>query len=431
MPSRAEWRRRAEWALRVAFIVVLAIALWRSVRATRPGSMTASTSTSTLGDALQRATTSKRVGAVNVNVDGTLSPVQRDWLSALHDAGVRVRWHGEPLMLAVTADRAREPVGRARVRLVAGSGVSTVISDSVGVIDSVRTASGASLETADVVGRVTVRQARFIASASVPERAERRDVLVLGKAGWESRFVLAALGEAGWKVRGRLPVAPGVSVVDASLLPIDTSRYDVVIALDSTAADLSGSIARFIGEGGGVIVAGSALDLGALRGIVPARAGDRRPGRILLQGDTLTRSDLPLRPLIAARSDAVVLERQPAGPVVAVRRAGRGRAAAVGYDETWRWRMQGGAAGEAAHREWWSRMTGLVAPERAASLARSAAASANAAPRAALVAALGPASSASDVAPGSPSNRLPLASLLIVVIALVAETASRRFRGAS
>jgi hypothetical protein len=260
---------------------------------------------------------------------------------------------------------------------------------------------------------------------------ERRDVLVLGRAGWESRFVLAALGEAGWQVRGWLPVAPGVAVVDASLLPIDTSRYDVVVALDSTASDLATSIARFVGQGGGVIVAGSALDIGALRSIVPARAGTRRPGRILLEGDTLTRTDLPLRPLIGARTDAVILERQPAGPAVAIRRAGRGRAAAVGYDESWRWRMQGGAAGEAAHREWWSRMAGLTAPERAPSHAALVTEDVNAAPRAALFATLGPPSTATDVARGSSSNRLPLTLLVLALAALLAETASRRFRGAS
>ena len=419
-----------ERALRLLLVAVLATALWRSVRAARSGARVETARASTLSELLQRATTSERIGAVNVSVDRTLSPMQRDWLAALRNAGVRVHWHGEPLAIAVSADRAREPVARARVRLVADSEGSTVISDSVGVIDSVRAVGGASLETSDVVGRVTARQGGFSASARVPGRAERHDVLVLGKAGWESRFVLAALGEAGWKVRGRLPVAPGVSVVDASLLPIDTARYDVVIALDSTAADLSAAIARFVAQGGGVIVAGSALGIGALRGVVPARAGARRPARILLEGDTLSRADLPVRPLVAARDDAVALERQPAGLVVAVRRAGRGRAAAVGYDETWRWRMQGGATGEAAHREWWSRMAGLVAPERAPLPGEPIPAAVNAAPRSALVAALGPPSSAPDDARGSPSNRLPLVLLVVLASALLAETASRRFRGA-
>jgi hypothetical protein len=286
------------------------------------------------------------------------------------------------------------------------------------------------LEASDIVGRVTAQLAGYGATSPVPDRTDRQAVLVLGRAGWETRFVLAALGEAGWKVRGRLPVAPGVSVTDASVLPLDTARYDVVIALDSTAADLAPAMARFVAQGGGAIVAGSALDVGVLRGIAPARAAARRPGRILLEGDTLTRGDLPIRPLVALRDDAIALERQPAGLAVAVRRAGKGRVAAVGYDESWRWRMQGGEPGEAAHRDWWSRMTGLVAPERAPSgvspIRRS-----GAAPRAALIDALGEPAAASAAHTSVSPSRLPFVLLVLVLVALLAETASRRFRGAS
>lgn len=433
MPSRAEWRRWGEWALRLVLVAVLAIALWRSIRAVQRGTVTESVRASAADDALHRATTSERVGAVHVNVDGALSPMQRDWLVALAGAGVRVSWDGEVPAMAVSVDRAREPVAPARLRLVADSGVSIVIVDSVGVIDSVRAVHGVTLEIADAVGHVVARQGSFSASAPVPDRSERRDVLVLGRAGWESRFVLAALGEAGWHARGRLPVAPGVMVTDASLLPLDTSRYDVVIALDSTAADLATAIARFVAQGGGAIVAGSAIELGALRRVVPARAAARRPGRILLAGDTLTRADLPLRPLGVARSDAVALERQPAGLALTIRRAGDGRVAAVGYDESWRWRMEGGAAGAAAHREWWSRLAGLVAPERevAGTVMSPTNEAGDAAPRAALIAALGPPSRAALSSSSLSSSRFPLLLLVLAALALLAETASRRFRGAS
>jgi len=430
MPSRAEWRRWAEWALRLALVVVLAIALWRSIRAARPGTVSIAAPASALSEALQRVTSTPGIGALDVNVDGALSPAEREWLLALRRAGVRVSWRGDVPAIALSVDRAREPVAHARMRIVADGTGMMVLRDSLGVIDSVRAARGAMVEAPDIVGRVTAQQARFSASSSVPDRSDRRAVLVLGRAGWESRFVLAALGEAGWQVRGRLPVAPGVSVVDASVLPLDTARYDAVIALDSTAADLAPAIARFVAQGGGAILAGSALDAGALRGIAPARAGARRPGRILLEGDTLTRGDLPVRPLLALRDDAVSLERHPAGLVVAIRRAGLGRVAAMGYDESWRWRMQGGAAGEAAHRDWWSRMTGLVAPERARPGDDNAARS-GAAPRAALIAALGEPSGASPPSGQPSSSRLPLVLLVLLLVALLAETASRRFRGAS
>jgi hypothetical protein len=417
--------------LRATLLIVLGIAFWQSVRATRPGASALTARASALDGALKQATTSARVGTLGVQVDSVLGPTRRAWLAALRGAGVKVRWHGELPVLAVSTSRAREPVARVRVRVVSDSGGSIVVSDSVGVIDSLPAAGGASLESSDVVGAVTVRRGAFAASAEVPAREERRDVLVLGRAGWESRFVLAALGEAGWHVRARLPVAPGVSVVDATLLPIDTTRYDAVIALDSTAADLAPAVSRFVAEGGGAIVAGSALDIGALRALAPARAGARRAGRILLDSDTLTRSDLPMRPLVGLRSDAIALERQASGPTVAARRAGRGRVAAIGYDETWRWRMEGGDAGEAAHRAWWSRMVGLVAPAHAASVTRVVAAHADPAPRAALVAALGPPSDVGITRESHASNRLALMLLVLAFAALLAETASRRFRGAS
>ena len=419
-----------EWTLRLALVTVLALALWRSILAGRPGAGSVATRASTLGEALRRVTTSTQAGALDVEVDGTVPVMERAWLVALRSAGVRVSWRGEVPAMALAAERAREPAGRVHVRAVADSGDVVVLRDSVGVIDSIRAAKGASVEASDLVGRLVARQSTFSASSSLPARADRRDVLVLGRAGWESRFVIAALGEAGWRVRGRLPVAPGVSVVDASVLPLDTARYDAVIALDSTAADLAPAIARFVAQGGGAVIVGSALDIGALRGIAPARAGARRPGRILLEGDTLTRADLPLRPLVAVRDDAVPLEGQAAGVVVVIRRAGPGRAAAVGYDESWRWRMQGGSAGGGAHREWWSRMTGLVAPVRASPDSALTGLS-DAAPRAALVAALGEPSGASATSDGSTSNRLPLLLLVLALVALLAETASRRFRGAS
>jgi hypothetical protein len=92
--------------------------------------------------------------------------------------------------------------------------------------------------------------------------------------------------------------------------------------------------------------------------------------------------------------------------------------------------MQGGAAAEGAHRDWWSRMTGLVAPERAPATSPSAERS-GAAPRAALIAALGDPATSSASRESSSSSRLPFVLLVLALVALLAETASRRFRGAS
>jgi hypothetical protein len=140
----------------------------------------------------------------------------------------------------------------------------------------------------------------------------------------------------------------------------------------------------------------------------------------------VTRADLPIRPLESLRTDAVPLERQATGLAVAARRAGRGRVLTVGYDESWRWRMLGGASGPASHRAWWSRTVGLAAPDHEAAASH---AGADAAPTAALVDALGPASTDAVASTAPAREPLPVALLAILAAALLAETASRRFRG--
>jgi hypothetical protein len=430
MPSRAELRSGGEWLLRLALVALLAIALRRSMQRPARRAERRAATTATLGLALRDATRAPEVAAIDLAVDSVPSPAQRAWLAALRGAGVRIAWRGGPPPMAVAAARVREPDAAVRVLLAADARGPVSIADSAGMLDAVLPrGGGAALEAGEVVGAVSVRRGPAVAAAPLPDAPATRAVLLLGRMGWEEKFVAAALGEAGWTVRARIPAAPGVDVSDPELLPIDTARYDVVVALDSTAADLAPSVVRFVSAGGGLVAAGSATSLPAFRALVPAQAGVRRPGRILLDADTATPRDLPIRPLGALRADAVPLERQLAGLALAARRAGLGRAIAVGYDESWRWRMLGGASGPAAHRRWWSRTVGLAAPEREGVAARPI--DGDAAPVAALVAAVGLPSAGSAAAQqsGAPS-RLPIALLLLIAAALLAETASRRFRGA-
>lgn len=422
-----------EWVLRAALLALLAFALWRAVRAPLASGRSRAVPADALDAALAESTRDPGIAALAVRLESAPTPEQRDWLAALRRAGVGVEWSGAVPTLVASAEAVREPAGGARVRLAADSGALVMLADSAGVLDSlVVRGGGASLE-AETVGPVTVRLRGALAIAPAPRTDPRRAVLVLARAGWESRFVIAALAEAGWTVRARLPVAPGVAVSDAGVLPIDTARYDVVVALDSSAADLAPAVARFVAAGGGLVAAGGATSLGPLRAILPARAGARTPGRILLDGEALSRADLPLRPLDGLRDDAVPLDRERGGLAAAVRRAGLGRAASVGYDDSWRWRMQGGADGPAAHRAWWSRTVGLVAPEHAAvdRMELPAALRGAAAPRAALVDALGPpASGVARLDGTAPRRPPPLVLLAAIAAALLAETASRRFRGA-
>ncbi len=416
----------AEWVARVTLIMVLATALWRTTREAVDTSISRSIKASSLASDLAPLAADPRVNAIDVDIDATLSTAYRDLLVALRRAGVSLHWHGTPMVLAIEATHVREPDARARILVVAGNVAPVALVDSAGGLDSLRAGAGATVDAEAVVGDVRAEQGVFTARATPSSSTPRRAVLVLGRPDWESKFAIAALTESGWTVRARIPTAPGVVIRDDGILPIDTARYDVVVALDSSAADLAPAIARFVSEGGGLVAEGSALSLDALRTIAPARAGERMPGRILLAEDTVTRRDLPLRPLSALRSDAIALERQAAGPSVAARRAGMGRVLAIGYDDSWRWRMLGGVSGLAAHRRWWSAAAGSVSPDHAAV----AEANGSAAPVAALVSALGRPAAPTREVPRDTRNPLPWMFLLIVAAALLAETGSRRFRGA-
>ena len=426
MRSRADLRSTGEWVLRVALLAALGVALWRSLRPVEVSLTSRAVSASALGRDLDAMLTDPLLSAVDLTIDAMPSRAERELLMALRRAGVAVRWHGNPPALAIEAVRVREPDERTRLLIAGNGGVPLVLVDSAGLLDSIRGRSVATVDVASVVGAVRAEQGRFAARAVVGSSDPRRAVLVLGRADWESKFVMSALSEAGWLVRASIPTAPGVTVRDDGLLPIDTTRYDVVVALDSSAVDLAPAIARFVAQGGGLIAGGSALGLATFRALAPARAGERLPGRILLADDSVTPRDLPFRPLATARPDAVTLERQAAGPSLVARRAGMGRVLAVGYDESWRWRMLGGVSGLAAHRRWWSGAVGSAAPERPVAISTGG----DAAPLASLVSALGPPSTPAATGSHATHDPMPLILMLIVAGCLLAETASRRFRGA-
>lgn len=409
--------------MRAVLLGTLVLALWRSQRPSSSGSRVFSARTETLDRDMGRVLRGVDASGIAVELSAPPTAAQRDALVALRRAGVTVNWRGDVQGVALEVIRRREPNGGATIAVVGAGSAPLTLSDSAGVIDTVR-GDVISLDVGTLVGAVKATRLAGLARAAAPKAAPRKAVLVLGQPDWEEKFVQAALSEAGWQVRARVPVAPGVVVRDDGLMPIDTGRYDAVVVLDTSAADLSPVIARFVQQGGGLVLTGGAVGIPALSGLAPATAGDRRPGRILLASDTVSLRDLPFRPLLV-RDDAVTLERQAPGAALAARRVGLGRALAVGYDESWRWRMLGGSSGLVEHREWWSRVIAAVAPERA----DTSPAGPDAAPRAALVDALGPSSSGASDASHAPTNELPAILLAVIILAALAETASRRFRG--
>ena len=428
MRSRAELRAGGEWALRSALIAALATALWWSVRPDAPFSRARTLAASSLGRELGGVIADPRLAAVDLAIDAMPTRSDRALLVAFRRSGATVQWHNVPPALAIEAMRVREPDSRTRVLVAAGSSVAIALGDSAGLLDTVRAQNGITIDAMTVVGSVRAQQGAFAAWATTADaQLQPGAVLVLSRADWEGKFVMSALTEAGWSVRAVVAIAPNVSVRDDGVLPLDGSRYDVIVALDSSAAEFGPAIARFVQQGGGLVASGEALGLASIRALATVRAGNRLPGRILLAGDSVRPRDLPLRPLTITRSDAITLDRQPAGASLVARRAGMGRVLAVGYDESWRWRMLGGASGLDAHRRWWSAAAGSVAPERASAQP----AGTDAAPLASLVSALGTPSRAASMANKGRREVLPLLLLLVIVGCLLAETASRRFRGAS
>lgn len=234
--------------------------------------------------------------------------------------------------------------------------------------------------------------------------AEPLRLLVIGgPPTWESRFLTRALEEAGVSVGlhqdvGRdFAVTSGVDAVP--LTADDLASWDAVVLLPGAplGPQRLGAIEAYVVErGGGVAIAGAgeATGQGGADGVL-ARLGlateaapaQERTGSGLAWALPPEIVPLPEEPLTAAvstflglsdgatvgatvgtisgasagansaptggtESDAVAAPSSPSGaPVLLLGTNGRGRAAAVGLRETWRWRMEAGRMAE--HRDFW------------------------------------------------------------------------------
>jgi hypothetical protein len=348
---------------------------------------------------------------------------------ALSRAGSPVAWWSAgPVPAAIEVSPLADPAGGLLARVAAPLGERVEIGDALGLLDTLRAGpGGAALVTGSAARVLTARVgAGAVEARSGADSLPPRWVAVLGRAGWESKFVVAALEERGWAVDARLLVAPGVAVTQGAPLPPDTARHAAVVALDSLDDGAARPVARYVQSGGGLVL-GPEAARGRLAGMAPGRFGERVRAPTLLFARDSPRRALGYAP-IAPRRGAVVLERTGPDVVVAARRAGAGRVVQLGYDDTWRWRLAGGDDAPEAHREWWAAVV-VAAAYRAA--APGAVPTADPAPLAATYAALGPplaASGRSDRAPDS--RRLAAALAALCLAALLSCWASRRLRGA-
>ncbi|HUQ46721.1 MAG TPA: hypothetical protein VM053_00610 [Gemmatimonadaceae bacterium] len=430
MPSRAETRGRFEAALRVVSMGLIAFMLWQSLdhgRADHEANGKSSNLREDLRDWTQSGIAPARI---SVKLDSVPSARDRDWLSALRAAGSSVSWHGGLPAVGFDVQPIAAPSGGYRMVISAPAGASVVIADEIGPIDTISARNGgASVSVPSASGTITATSAGTSASAALPETLRIRRVLVIGDANWESKFVIAALEEDGWKVDARTHVAPGVTVTQGSIFPIDTTRYSAVVALDRSVGAYASGIVRFAGSGGGVIIGAAAAGLESLS---PLRAGGAGrvdvPSSVTSEPGSVTLQSLSVVPVAAMKNDALVLERRGGSVAVAARRFGNGRVLQVGYLDTWRWRMSGGENSVGEHRKWWTSAVASVA--NAPVVRTTVSTGTDNAPVARLIESLGkPASTGKGPLVSTTASISLWWPFAILSLSLLAEWISRRTRG--
>lgn len=427
---RGALRPALEWALRAVVLAALAWLLWRELRPRIAADDVHVAAAGDVAAALHAWTVDPAATRVHASLGAAPSDTVRDWIRALRAAGVTATYDADVAPVAVAAAPLADPAGGWRVLAAAERAVT--VADAAGTIDSLPVeGAGASVLARSLQGPVRVAAGGTVARATVPPSPTLRPVVVLGRAGWESKFAIAALEERGWTVRARLAVAPGVVVEQGGAVALDTARTSAVVALDTTAAPFAAAIARFVREGGGAVLTAEALAIPALRALAPARAGAALPPEPARLASDDPRAALALQPLVSLAAAAVPLEMRDGRVAAAAHRVGAGRVVLAGYADTWRWRMAGPEGAPEQHRRWWAGLLAAAAYAPVPVDSAVAVASLDAAPAASLIAALGP---PADEAPAraaaaGPRTPPPWWLFALVAVALLGEWASRRARG--
>jgi hypothetical protein len=362
----------------------------------------------------------------------------RALLQAAREADLAPGWAVAPgaavPALAVSAAASADPRGGTLVRATADRGQWLVLRDSLGWLDSARLEAGSiRWALAGDVPAPCVEQAGTRACAPVAPAGRRSRVRLYATPGWEAQFTMRALEEVGYTVDARFAIAPRVGVRAGGPEPLDTGRHVAAVALDSAAWPDAASLARFVRDGGGLVVAGAAA-FGAPRGFpLAGTAGGARPAVPGALSGATPRDGLVLHPVGALGAEVVVFERsdRPDRPVaLAARRLGAGRVVQAGWRDLWEWRLLGDDGSVAAHREWWATQVARATGARFAGPEPPSWFAGDAAPLADLVARLGPAAPA---VPGTIRRAAPALPwpgwLALASAALVAEWWLRRTRG--
>ena len=463
-PSRAHaLRAHGEFVLRVVALVALVSAVlvvagvFDRPQSNAKAAVLFATSTnaqsSALPSILQRLIVSDRaLPALHVAASSVPSDTSRALLSAARAVGVPVSWTDSTRNAAVAIEAAAkvDPRGGIVLRAAAPAGAALAFRDSLGLLDSVHARrGGAAISVGRVAGSVTVASGGVRAQTVSPTPVVVRRILLIGEASWEAKFTSAALEEQGWSVDARYALGKNVVVVQGAPHEPDTARYAAVIVLDSAALPHVAAIRRYAQSGGGVLIAGAATTLREFGELLPARTRTQQAGVPGGLGTPTPQLAFPWRPLVPD-SNALVIARslhaKPGGAdgaTIVAKRFGAGRVIEVAFSDVWEWRMAGPEGSVDAHRRWWSNLVSMVAyaPEATAAGASSRSARdsrecldgpGNAAPYADMIARFGnsapmPLALKSDRDPGRVRQQL---LLVVAVVTLLLEWASRRLRGA-
>ncbi|HJR64995.1 MAG TPA: hypothetical protein VJ802_01095, partial [Gemmatimonadaceae bacterium] len=207
MPSRGNRARVVtERGLRTLSLLTLAAAAWIAWRPAAEREVEGVVNAD-LDDALARWTIGppRRIHAA---LEVAPAPDSRDWLRAIRRAGTPVTWSGADIpALAVEVAPIANPRGGTMLWVAAPSGARVSVADALASIDTVvAAAGGARVLAPSTAGAVTASVGAHVATARARDTLLARRVLVLGRATWEAKFVIAALEEAGWLVDARLSV---------------------------------------------------------------------------------------------------------------------------------------------------------------------------------------------------------------------------------
>jgi len=226
MRSLADRARGAlEWLCRLTALILLAWLLIHAIRVRRNGSVDQATA-ATLGRKLVEWSTSAPPSAVHVSLDHPPAGRERDWLAALPGANTAVAWSGSSLTpTAVSMEPRVDPAHGADASIAAQNSMIVTLSDTLGPLESARAVgSGARVYVPKVRSIVDARAGSIVARAAVRDSVDLHKLLLIGQAGWEAKFTLAALEERGWVVDAHIIVSPKSDVLQGKILAIDTAH---------------------------------------------------------------------------------------------------------------------------------------------------------------------------------------------------------------